>query len=129
MTPGSWPEAMSRFAEILGGGTEAQAAAEEWLRQAIEARFAGSQGLHELSPTQRALAFQWWALMLTRAASTPDDPAFSLDQRERTRMWFAAIWGVTIDGPPWRLSPGEHDRPTYEQWGDAAAFDDPPTAP
>lgn len=120
-TPTRWGEALNRFAEATGGNESDRAAAEEWLTQAIQATFPGRRWAHELEPEQNTLAFQRFAVVLGRVEH--EAPlAFVANQRGIIQDAFMQAWGVSIDGPPWRLAPHETRRPTYDEWRDEATF-------
>ncbi len=62
----------------------------------------------------RALAFQKAAGTLFALEDIADGGMLPLhdDPRSEVRAVFARFWGgVLLDGPPWRLSPNETDRP------------------
>lgn len=120
--PRSWAELLGLIAALLGGGQEADAAALEWIRQAVEALW-GKGSLHDLDRQARAVAFQkacgvWIGLWEVREG----DLAFYPDQRDVVRRIVARYWGgIIVDGPPWRLGPWE-ERPTYAEWAARADF-------
>lgn len=121
--PRSWAELLERIATLFGGGPEADAAAVEWIRQAVEALW-GADSLHDLGRQARAVAFQkacgvWIGLWEGREG----DLAFYPDQRDYVRTVVARYWGgILVDGPPWRLGPWELERPTYAEWVARADF-------
>lgn len=145
MLPGSWTDALDRLGRALGGPAEA----EEWLRQAVRAAY-GRDSLHDLTREERHVAFQrtcgvvlaceeagwpdevvdgatgrlslWWRDGTIDFDPGPRDEA-ARPRRARVAEIFARYFGgVVVDGPPWRLSPREHDRPAYEEWSQGAEF-------
>lgn len=145
--PTTWSELLGRLAARLPGGREE---AEDWLRSALEARF-GVESLHDLDRARRQVAFQKSAGVLLAvedgdAYRDPDEfrtfdgellwllwsdgtiesavgyepgPGY----RARMRAVVARYWdGAVVEGPPWRLSPAEPERPTYDEWAADADF-------
>lgn len=121
--PGSWADLFDLLARMFGGGEQARAAAVEWIRQAVEARY-GVRSLRDLDRGRRAVAFQkacgtWIGLW----ESLEGDLAFYAGQRDLVRDVVARYWdGAVVDGPPWRVAPTEGMRPTYGEWVAAADF-------
>jgi hypothetical protein len=143
--PDSWSVALDRLARRLGGGREAEA----WLREAVQALY-GVESLHELDRTRRAIAFQktcgvvlaveetgwpevvvagatgrvtlWWPCGTIDFDPPPEEPELR-PRRVRVAEIFARYFGgAALTGPPWRLSPLETDRPTYDEWAATADF-------
>lgn len=115
--PANWAAALDRLAYVLGGhGEESRAAAEEWLRSTIRARYrVGS--LYDLDRRQRQLAFQKTCGVVLALEDEPGDLAFTLGLRRIVASTFARYFaGACPEGPPWRIGPDELDRPTYAQW-------------
>lgn len=124
--PGSWTEAIGRMAHLLGGDSFRDEV-EEWLREAVEVTW-GVQSLRDLDRQTRQIAFQRTAgvLLYLEAADVPDY-AFMYGQRAAIAAAFARYWGgIALEGPPWRLDPGETDRPTRAQLAASADFSDDP---
>ncbi len=125
MIPTTWTALLDRLAYQLGGRSEGfQAEAEEWVRTAVDARF-GVASLHDLDRGTRQLAFQKSSgvLLALEGGEAGNEVALEPDCRTRIRALFARYFdGVMVDGPPWRLSPIELDRPSWEDWRGAADF-------
>jgi hypothetical protein len=103
---------MKRLAAVFGGqGGEPYATAEEWVREACEARYGAD--LPNLHRTRRALALQKTVGTLL-ALEDEGELVFTIGLRAIVAEKFARFWdGVVLNGPPWRLDPREEDRPLY----------------
>lgn len=113
--PTSWAEVGARLAWILGGEPGGAAAADEWTRQAIEAVYGTT--VYELPASARSVALQKLIGTLYALEDVGSDGMLPLqaDVRARVALVFARYWdGHVLDGPPWRLSPNETDRPVLE---------------
>jgi hypothetical protein len=143
--PTTWSELLGRLSRRLPGG---RAEAEDWLQEAVEARY-GTASLHDLDRAGRQRAFQksagvllavedgdayhdplelrnadgdlLWIVWRDGTIEPPGD--YQPGYRDRMRAVIARYWdGVAVDGPPWRLTPYEADRPTWEEWSAPADF-------
>jgi hypothetical protein len=124
--PTTWTMLLDRLAYQLGGRSDGfRAEAEEWVRDAVEARY-GVRSLHELDRPRRQIAFQKCSgvlLALEQGDGSYDDLAFQSDCRRRVAAAFARYFdGVAINGPPWRISPVEEYRPTWDEWQEPPDF-------
>lgn len=123
-TPRTWPSVLERLALTLGSSDpEGQwwAEAEEWIRQACEARWGADQ--FGLSRMQRQLALQKAIGTVLALSEERGDLTFARGLRGIVREAFARFWdGVAVDGPPWLIDPGE-DRPPYRAWLEAHGAD------
>lgn len=102
--PTTWAEVDARLAEALGGPGNAY----EWVTQAVVATFGAP--LVELRAGQRALALQKAIGTLYGLEEIGDGGMlpFHNDPRSEIRAVFARYWGgIVLEGPPWRLAPGE----------------------
>lgn len=110
-TPRTWADITDRLAAVFGSGGEAQATAEEWIREACEVTWGAD--LYAISRAQRQIALQRCAGTVL-ALADEGEIAFQPDVREIVARTFARYWkGAVLHGPPWRLSPTEEDRPLY----------------
>jgi hypothetical protein len=150
--PDSWSEVLDRLAALLdgyyrvdkveGGG---RVEAEAWLREIVEARY-GVTSLRDLPREIRAIVFQktCGVLLLVEEEGVPlelfngetgqvDGVVYrdgtieygeTFGRRERIARAFARYFeGLTPEGPPWRVSDVEADRPSYEEWAKGAEFE------
>lgn len=119
----SWPDVTAGLAAVFAGRDgEPYATAEEWIREACEAAWGAD--LARLDRPEQQAALQRMQLVLYDLAGQRGDLAFALDVRETVAETFARYWGgIELGGPPWRLTPAERDRPTYEAYADAAPSD------
>jgi hypothetical protein len=139
--PASWRELLDRLARQVGDVRDA----EEWLRDAVEARW-GVTSLHDLDRVSRAVAFQKASgvLLALEEQGLPDElvapdgdlppillyrdgsiePADGYPGRRRVVAGTVARYfdGVAVEGPPWRIADGENERPTYDEYVAAADF-------
>lgn len=140
--PDSWTSLLDRLGRVLDS---APPEAEEWLREAVRASY-GVESLHALDRPARAICFQKAAGVLlrleeegipTELVSADGDlpptilcPDGSLEPRgdypgrrgQIARAFARYFAGVALDGPPWRLSDLEADRPSYDEWAASASF-------
>lgn len=141
--PSSWPDLLARLAAQLGGDG-ADRSAEEWLREAIEAVYRKPTG--ELRREERHVAFQKAAgvLLMLEEQGLPDEVVAAdgdlptllvfrdgslepADGYPGTRATVAAavaryFGGVRPEGPPWRVSDAETDRPSFAEFEAQADF-------
>ena len=117
MTPTTWAETMERFARVLTPHD-----AQEWLRQALRATW-NVDDVADLNRAGRALALQRVLGVIYALEEEGDLLVFRPDGgRDVIVRTFARRWnGIALAGPPWRLGPGEPDRPTFNDWAAAAA--------
>lgn len=144
--PASWSEVYSRFADRLGGDREeALRDVEEWLREAVEARYRTAT-LHDLDRVGRQIVFQKASgiVLALEEAGLPEElvapdgdlppmllygdgslepfgdyPGRRGAIAERVARYFD---GVVVEGPPWRLTELETERPLYDDYVAAADF-------
>lgn len=126
MIPTTWTALLDRLAYQLGGRSGSYPLeAEEWIRTAVEARFDVSS-LHDLDRARRQIAFQKSAgvvLGLESGLAAESEVALEPDCRARIAALFARYFdGVAVEGPPWRISPTETTRPSWEDWNAEADF-------
>jgi hypothetical protein len=108
---GSWAE----WTEAMAGRGVPADDSSAWLRQA-------SDGLDVSDEKGRTDLFRRANLVLAALTELGRDLLLAEDARERIREAFAAAFdGVAPDGPEWRLSPAEQDRPTREEHARLAA--------
>lgn len=104
--PKNWTEVIQRFDATVGQEGNAEA----WLEELVE-KHAGQPSLRDLAPRKRQEVFQLFASAVL-ALEAEGDLAFVTNQRELIRAALASRFGgISLDGPPWRLGPGEEDRP------------------
>lgn len=112
--PQSWREVLDRFAWLICD----EETAREWIRQALEAQW-GVLSPADLDRGRRGLALQRCSGVLLALEDFDGDLAFAAGQRQEIAAAFARYFGgVLLDGPPWRCSPVEMDRPTREEYLD-----------
>lgn len=143
--PANWTELLARLAARLGDPEAGRRDAEEWLREAVEARW-GTATLHDLDRTGRQIAFQKASGVLLRLEDEglPDELVSAdgdlppmllyrdgslepLDGYPGRRAAISATVaryfdGVKVEGPPWRVGPLETERPSYDEYVAAADF-------
>jgi DNA repair and recombination protein RAD52 len=121
--PKNWTEALARFDARLGiGDGEAQA----WLEELVEKRYA-VPSLSDLTSGQRQEALTKFSAVVMALEEEEGDLAFVMDLRGLVRGKFAGFLdGVALDGPPWRYSSTEEDRPAK---GEHIPVADPEEAP
>lgn len=140
--PQTWAEVLDRLSRALGSPETRDA--EEWLREAVEARW-GTSTLHELDRGARQIAFQKASgvLLALEEAGLPDElvdpdgvwprwllyrdgtlePAEGYEGRRASiQAALARYFGVSVEGPPWRIGPLETDRPSYDEYAASANF-------
>lgn len=111
--PRNWADWERRFSELLGGGERGRAETGVWLRQAVVLRW--GVAFEGLKPGEQREALQLAASTLILLEETQGDLAFDSDPRTKVAAAWAARWdGIALDGPAWRLSVAELERPTYE---------------
>lgn len=103
----SWKEWTERMAKLGVLPDDSK----EWLRQA-------SEGINAETTEGKTTMFQKanvTLVLLTDPEFNDDDLAFGKDPRPVVRRAFQSAFGGEIEGPLWRISPGEENRPTREE--------------
>lgn len=110
--PGDWKELNARLVLALGGVEPSEAEAREWVRQAVRAKWS-EDGVRDLDEAQKREAWTMLQDALKHLESL-GDLAFDPDARAKIAKAFAAFG--PLEGPVWRISPGDEEaRPSYWQ--------------
>lgn len=115
-----WERVLRQLGLLLGPHGYEEASV--WVEQSVAALYCAT--VDELHPGLRRQVLE----KTIRVTQVIDDLWFDVDHRKHAQAAFAEQFGVKVDGPAWRLSPSETDRPTYE-WVTSSDFTEPPTAP
>lgn len=106
----------------FGGGEQAEAVAREWIREALVCAFQ-VQDPAELPKVRRAFALQRMLGVLFALEDDAEDFAFAFNTRHQVAQKFGQLLdGCLLDGPPWRLDPGDTAYPPYDVWALSASF-------
>lgn len=106
-----WPALVVRVAEVIGSPEDAQA----WLQEAAYAAH-GQPTIRDLSEEAKRALFASVSLA-TAEISTAHGGGFPPPDRATIAAALAKrLDGLALEGPPWRIGPGEADRPTREEW-------------
>lgn len=119
MRPRSWAEVYERLAFLLGADLPS---AQEWVREALTASW-GHPDPADLPRSSREVALQRCAGVVLRLEDM-GEIAFDVDLRLTVATAFARHFsGFWLEGPPWRISPAEMERPSYDEWAASLYFE------
>jgi hypothetical protein len=103
------------FERLLALGHPAEDWADWWIPQAIDHLFQ-KRSTKELNQEQRSILGQRLGTVVLALEDAMTGVDFPPPDRATIQAAFAGVTdGVELDGPPWRLSPEETDRPTMDE--------------
>lgn len=112
-----WAALLDTFVQVLGGTPEDEAAAKWWLNEQITSKWGAV--LADLNQADKDAAWALCAATVLAIESEHGGLDFDPDVRKKVAAAFAARnGGIKLDGPPWRLGPGdtEEGRPSRADW-------------